>query len=147
MTGSFWLQAAQGNSRCYFLYGFRRTHVFFLILQGRTPGLIQHMLTVLVFWSWVLLQPRLPTSSRSLGLFPALAFCFMGPWTCLDLLPTAPLPPVQKHDAQHKFYSTRGHAPNSSPMGEWHATSKPRVMILLATKSGKTTLWTNTDQE
>ena len=30
------------------------------------PGLLQHVLTILVFWSRVLLLPRLPPSSRSL---------------------------------------------------------------------------------
>ena len=39
-----------------------RNHKF----RQRPPGLIQHVLTVLVFWSWVLLLPRLPPSSRSL---------------------------------------------------------------------------------
>ena len=42
-----------------------------------------------------------------------LAFCFMGPWTFAWICcPATPLPPVQKRDAQHKFYySTDGHAP------------------------------------
>ena len=47
------------------------------------PGLLQHVLTVLVFWSWVLLLARLPPWSRSLGLFPGLVFCFTSPWTLL----------------------------------------------------------------
>ena len=38
-------------------------------IRARPPGLIQHVLTVLVFWSCGLL-PRLPPSSRSLRLFP-----------------------------------------------------------------------------
>ena len=43
---------------------------------------------------------------------PGLAFCFMAPLgKFLDLLPAAPLPPMQKRDAQHMFYSTRGHTP------------------------------------
>ena len=76
----------------------------------RTPGLIQHVLTVLVFWSWVLLMPRLPPSSRSLRLCPWASILLHGPLDiCLDLLPAAPLPPVQKRDAQHMFfYSTGG---------------------------------------
>ena len=52
-------------------------------LRDIPPGLLQHVLTVLVFWSWVLLLPRLPPWSRSLRLFPWLAFCFTGPWTLL----------------------------------------------------------------
>ena len=62
-------------------------------VRERAPGLIQHVLTVLVFWSWVLLlQHRLPPSSWSLTQSSsALAFCFMGPWTfawiCCPQLP------------------------------------------------------------
>ena len=52
-------------------------------LREIPPGLLQHVLTVLVFWSWVLLLPRLPPSSRSLRLFPWASFCFTGPWTLL----------------------------------------------------------------
>ena len=39
-------------------------------IRETPPGLIQHVLTVLVFWSWVLLRPRLPPSPRSFRLFP-----------------------------------------------------------------------------
>ena len=45
------------------------------------PWLIKHVLTVLVFWSWVLLLPRLPPLSRSLRLFPwasIFASCALG---------------------------------------------------------------------
>ena len=42
-------------------------------IRERLPGLIQHVLAVLAFWSWVLLLPRLPPSSRSLRLFPGLS--------------------------------------------------------------------------
>ena len=38
--------------------------------RERSPGLIQHVLTVLVFWSRLLLVPRLPASSRSPRLCP-----------------------------------------------------------------------------
>ena len=42
---------------------------------------------------------------------PGLAFCFIGPLDiCLDLLTAAPLPRVQKRDAQHKFLQHRGGA-------------------------------------
>ena len=37
------------------------------LIREIPPGLLQHVLTVLVFWSWVLLLPRLPPWSRSLG--------------------------------------------------------------------------------
>ena len=67
------------------------------------------MLTVLVFGSWVLLLPWLPPSSRSLRLFPWASILLHGPLDiCLDLLPAAPLPPVQKPDAQHMFLQHRG---------------------------------------
>ena len=57
--------------------------------------------------SWVLLVPRLPTSSRSPSLRPRTSICPLGLvdiW--LDLLPKAPPPPVQKGDAQHKNLHT-----------------------------------------
>ena len=56
----------------------------FKCIRERLPGLLQHMLTVLVFWSRVLLMPRLPSAARS-----------------------SP-PPVQKRDAQHMFLQHRG---------------------------------------
>ena len=44
---------------------------------------------------------------------PGLALCLMGPWKfcleSLDLLPTAPLPPMQKQDVQHQFLQHRRH--------------------------------------
>ena len=55
------------------------------------PGLFQYVLTVLVFWSCVLLLPQLPPSSRSLRLFPGASILLHGPLDiCLDLLPTPP---------------------------------------------------------
>ena len=42
----------------------------FQAIRERPPGLIQHVLTALIFWSWMLLLPQLPPSSRSLRLFP-----------------------------------------------------------------------------
>ena len=69
--------------------------------MGRLPGLIQLVLTVLVFWSRMLLVPRLPTSFGSLTV-PLNQRLLHGPLViCLDLLPTAPLPPIQKRDVQH----------------------------------------------
>ena len=80
-----------------------------LNFRARPPGLIQHVLTVLVFCSWVLLLPRLPPSSRSLRLFPWASILLHGPLgICLDLLPAAPLPPVQKQDAQYMLLQHRG---------------------------------------
>ena len=65
--------------------------------QRKTPWLFQHVLTVLVFRSWVLLLPRLPPWSRSLRLFPwASIFALWALGHCLDLLPATPPPPVQK---------------------------------------------------
>ena len=67
------------------------------------------MLTVLVFWSWVLLLPRLPPWSRNLRLFPWASILIYEPldiaWICCPLLP---LPPVHKRDAQHMFLQHRG---------------------------------------
>ena len=54
----------------------------------------------------VLLVPRLRPSSRSLRSFPWASVLLHRPCTCdicLDLLPAAPLPPVQKRVALHKF--------------------------------------------
>ena len=80
-----------------------------VFIRQRPPGLIQLVLTVLVFWAWVLLLTRLPLSSWSLKLLPCASILLRGPLDIrLDLLPAAPLPPVQKRDAQHKFLHHRG---------------------------------------
>ena len=80
-----------------------------LCFRERPPGLIQHVLTVLVFGSWVLPPPRLPPLSRSLRLCPWASILLHGPLDiCSDLLPAAPPPPVQKRDAQHMFLQHRG---------------------------------------
>ena len=77
------------------------------------PGLLQHVLAVLVFWSWALLLPQLPPSSRSLKLFPCANILLHAPLDiCLDLLPAAPPPPVQNRTHSTCFYSTGGHTPN-----------------------------------
>ena len=77
--------------------------------QEGTSGLLQHVLTVLVFWSWALLVPRLPPSSRSLRLFLCSSILPRAALEiCLDMQPATPLPPVQKRDAQHKFLQHRG---------------------------------------
>ena len=49
-------------------------------LRERLPGLIQHVLTVLVFRSCALLLPRFPPSSRSLKLFPWASILLHGPF-------------------------------------------------------------------
>ena len=50
--------------------------------SGKTPGLIQLVLTALGFLSWVLLLPKLPPSSLGAPAgVSGLATCFMGPWT------------------------------------------------------------------
>ena len=80
-----------------------------LNIRERPPGLIQHVLTVLVFWSWVLLRPWLPPSPRSFKLFPCPSILLHWPLDiCLDLLPAAPRPPMQKRDAQHMLLQHRG---------------------------------------
>ena len=48
-------------------------------IRERPPGLLQDVLTVLVFWSWILLLPRLPPSSQSLRLFPWASILLYGP--------------------------------------------------------------------
>ena len=63
------------------------------LFRKRPPGLIK---TVLVFWSWVPLLPRLPPSSRSLRLFLWASILLHGPLEiCLDLLPAAPYHPCK----------------------------------------------------
>ena len=47
--------------------------------QGKTYWVAPALLTVLVFWSWVLLLPRLPPWSRSLRLFPWASILLYGP--------------------------------------------------------------------
>ena len=50
--------------------------------------------------------------SDCLGLFPWASILLHGPLgICLDLLPAAPLPPVQKRDTQHMFLQHKGHTP------------------------------------
>ena len=84
---------------------------------GQALGLIQNVLTILVFWSCALPLPWLPPSSRSLRFFAWASILLHRPLDiCLDLLPAAPLPPVQKikWDARHtSFYNTCGHTPRN----------------------------------
>ena len=96
-------------------------------IKERPPGLIQHVLTVLVFLSWVLLLPWPPPSSRSLRLCPWASPLLHGPLDiCLDLLPAAPPPPVQKRDAQHKFLQHRGaHTETNTGKSNWRRANLP----------------------
>ena len=73
--------------------------------SGKDPlGLIQHVLAVLVLWSGAGFHLRLGASDDS---FPSILL--HGPLDiCLDLLPAAYLPPMQKRDAQHKFLQHGG---------------------------------------
>ena len=65
------------------------------------PGLIQLVLTVLVFWPWVQLVPGSQPLPQIVLVNKQLLH---GPLNiCLDLLPTTPLPLVQKRAAQHKL--------------------------------------------
>ena len=90
-------------------------------IRERPPGLIQHVLTVLVFLFWGLLLPRHPPSSRSLILCPWASILLHGPLDiCLDLLSAAPPPPVQKRTYSTCFYSTGGHTPNLRIVHEQH---------------------------
>ena len=72
-------------------------------------GLLQHVLTVLVFWSWVLLLPQLPHWSRSLRLFPWTSILLYGPldiaWICSPQLPHHP---CKNGDTQHMFLQHKG---------------------------------------
>ena len=85
--------------------------------KERPPGSIQHVLTVLVFWSGVsvLLLPQLLHSSWSLRLFPWASILLHGhlvtwtfAWICCSQLPYHPC-----KNGTHStcFYSTGGHTP------------------------------------
>ena len=86
--------------------------------QGQTPWVDSACADCPGFWSWVPLLPQLPPSSWSLRLFPCASILLHGPVDIyLDLLSAAPLPPVQKQDAQHMFLQHRGaHAEKSHPI-------------------------------
>ena len=77
----------------------------------RSPGLIQLVLTVLVFWFRVLLEPRLPASSRSLRSCPRTSICSMAPSSkFLDLLPPAPPTTCAKHGTHSTSFLQQGDA-------------------------------------
>ena len=87
-----------------------------LFIREITPGLLQHVLTVLVFLSWVLLLPRLPPWSRSLRLIPWASVLLYGPldiaWICCPQLPHHP---CKNGTRSTCFYSTGGHTPSNVP--------------------------------
>ena len=81
----------------------------------------QHVLTVLVFWSWVLLLPRLPPLSRSLRLFPWASILLHWP---LDIC--LPYHPCKNRTHSMCFYSTEG---TSRRKSETVPPPPPREMI------------------
>ena len=69
---------------CFFgLFSDFGAHFLGTLVRERPPGLLQHVLAVLVFWSWLLLLPWLPPWSRSLKLFRWASILLYGP---LDIL-------------------------------------------------------------
>ena len=82
------------------------------IQKTEEKGLFPHVLAVLVFWSWVLLLPRLPPSSQSLRLLPWASILLYGPWDIAWIC----CPQLHHHPCKNGthstcFYSTGGHAP------------------------------------
>ena len=81
-------------------------------IQGKTPWVDSACADCPGFWvlaPWVLLLPRLPPSSRSLGLFPGLAFCFMGPWTFAWICcPQFPYYPCKKTGRTAHVFTAQG---------------------------------------
>ena len=79
--------------------------------------MLQHVLNVLVFWSWALLLPRLPPWSRSLRLIPCASVFLYGPldiaWVCCLQLPHH----LCKNGTHSTcFYSTGGHTPTQKSL-------------------------------
>ena len=67
------------------------------------------MLTVLFFWSCVLVMPSSRASSRSLEVCPWPSICFDDRSSkVLDLLPPASLPPVQKRGRTAHVFAAQG---------------------------------------
>ena len=80
-------------------------------VRERPPVLIQHVLTVLVFWSWMLLMPRLLPSSRSIRLLPWASILLHRPLdTCLDL-PPSPTTRAKTERTAQVFTARGGHTP------------------------------------
>ena len=106
----------------------------YLYIRARPPGLIKHVLTVLLSGVGCLWCPTSRASFRSLKLCPWNSICFRGRSSkFLDLLPPTPLPPVQKRDAQHKFLQHKGgHSDIILGFFRW-----PRAVAYFQTKSCK----------
>ena len=88
---------------------FSRFGPFFgLVFREIPPGLLQHVLTVLVFWSWVLLLSWLPPWSRSLRWFPWASILLYRPleiaWICCLQLPHHPC----KNGTHSTCFTARG---------------------------------------
>ena len=82
------------------------------------PWLIQHLLTVLVFWSRVLLVPYFQLHLGASNCAPELAFCYMGSWTFAWICcPQLPHDPCKTGTLSTSFCNTRGHT--SSLRGVW----------------------------
>ena len=80
--------------------------------QGKTSGLIQLVLTVLVFWCPMLLVPRHPASSRSVRLCPWATFCFMAAGMFARICyPQLPYHTCKPGTLSTNFCSTSGHTP------------------------------------
>ena len=77
-----------------------------LNLRERPLGLIQHVLTVLLFWSWALLWSRFHLRLRASDCSLGLAFCFLAPWAIAWILPAAPLTTCAK--TAHGFRAQGG---------------------------------------
>ena len=92
-------------------------HAWNATFRDRPPALVQLVLTVLVSglaccWVSVLSFPR----TLRLGLWTSiLLYGLLG--SCLDLLPTAPLPLLQQQDAQHKFFCNMSWSPHKQIIG------------------------------
>ena len=86
------------------------------IFQGKTPGLIQHVLTVLVFWSWVLLRHRLRAAFQNLRLFPWTSILL---WALGHLLGSAarssPTARAKTGCTAQVFTAQGGHTPRTMP--------------------------------
>ena len=87
-------------------------------VRERPPGLLQHVLIVLVFWSCVLPLTQLPPSSQSLRLCLWASILLCGPvniaWICCAR--SSPTTPVQKQDAQHMLLQHRGAHAETAPL-------------------------------
>ena len=104
--------------------------------RERPPGLIQHVLTVLVFLFWVLL-PRPPPSSQSLRLCPWASILLHGPldiaWICCPQLPHHP---YKTGRTAHVFYSTGGHTPSFGGKCFWRFSQQKQLENLLPNFAG-----------